>query len=142
MLREALHQTTSNTVVNEVIAALGFMLLGNLILIGSAPSPSVACASVLVTAVMLSDSAMVDGRCMDVVDGGEWRMDERVVLRPSLSLWWRLFVHNSVASKGKERPTRKLAVAHLSLYASLSTVCLWRLLTPRTARDTFFEYSS
>ena len=79
MLREALYQTTSNIVVKEVIAAFGFMLFGSLILVAMAPSPSVALARVLVIAVISLDSAMVEGWMVNVLGGGEGRMDDRVV---------------------------------------------------------------
>ena len=66
MVREGLYQTTSNLVVKDVIAALGLMLFGSLICVGSAPSVSVALASESVMAVILSRSAMMDGRMMCV----------------------------------------------------------------------------
>jgi hypothetical protein len=80
MLRDALNQTTSNMVVKEVIAAFGLILFGSLILIGTAPSPSVAWASELVIAVMLLCSAMVERREVNVCDGVEERLglDDRV----------------------------------------------------------------
>jgi hypothetical protein len=49
-------------VVKEVMAALGLMLFGIVVLIGTAPSPSVALASVLVIPVILLGSAMLKGR--------------------------------------------------------------------------------
>jgi hypothetical protein len=61
MLRDALDLTTSNIVVREVIAACGLMLLGSFIVVGTAPSPSVAFASILVIAVISFESAMVEG---------------------------------------------------------------------------------
>jgi hypothetical protein len=79
MLRDALYQTTSNMVVKEVMAAFGLMLFGSLILVGTAPSPSVACASVLVIAVISFESAMVEGCVVNVVVDDEGQVGDRVV---------------------------------------------------------------
>ena len=78
MLRDALNQTTSNMVVKEVIAAFGLMLFGSLILVGMAPSPRVACANVVVIAVISLESAMVEQVGVNVGRDGEDRLDGRV----------------------------------------------------------------
>jgi hypothetical protein len=79
MLRDALNQTTSNIVVKEVMAAFGLMLFGSLIVVGTAPSPSVACARVWVIAVISSESAMVEGCVVNVVVDDEGQVGDRVV---------------------------------------------------------------
>lgn len=140
MLRDALNQTTSNMVVKEVIAAFGLMLFGSLILVGMAPSPRVACASVVVIAVISLESAMVEQLGVNVGKDGEDWSDGRVV-NDRIRLCGGDCLYTTMwQAKGRCDPSRSrslpLRITHSTLHCRLSD---FGETTLRDCFNIFFE---